>query len=172
MTSTQWTHVFFVRNVLERFVSGYLDKIVGDCKKAKRHHPDLVHSFYIQYGFHCDKHADLKSFVYFMENVPRVEGHFSPQTSLCGFSGDDRNYPVTDILHADDTLSDSLRNLSKKLQIDHPFEDKKTSSHSTGAKDKMKDLFLGRRELISRIMKLFEQDCKILPELCENKDLY
>ena len=35
LTSTEWTHVFIVRNVLERFVSGYLDKIVGDCKKGK-----------------------------------------------------------------------------------------------------------------------------------------
>jgi len=165
LTSSEWTHVFFIKHVVERFVSGYLDKVVGDC--AKTYSPTFAISHYHQYGFSCDKHQDLEAFVSFMETISNMEGHFSPQTPLCNV----QKFPYTDIIYADETMSVRLRDLSSKLGVKHPTEDEVTSKHSTGAKKNMAALFKGKKELIGRILKMFEEDCHIFPEACDVEEL-
>ena len=129
----------------------------------------LAIKHYEQYGFSCEKHQDLESFVSFMERVttPRMEGHFAPQTTLCEVG----KFPYTDFIVANETLSANLKVLSKKLGVKHPKESERTSSHKTGAKDKMVSLFEGKQELIGRILKLFEEDCEQIPEACDVKNV-
>ncbi len=167
INSPQWTHVFFWKHVLERFVSGYLDKVVHDCENYESIEPHLAISHYIQYGFSCKKHKDLRKFVGFMETVPQFEGHFHPQTPLCNVG----KYPFTDIIRVDENLNSKLEALSSKLGVKHPAMQEKTSRHRTGSKNKLVDLFKGRPRLVKRILKLYSDDCKTIPEACDVKDL-
>merc|ERR1712226_83225 len=108
---------------MERFISGYLDKVVTDCQKP--YNPLFAISHYKQYGFDCEKHQDLEAFVSFLETVPKMEGHFAPQTPLCNVEV----YPYTDIIFADENMNLRLKALSTKLGVEHPLEDRGTSSH-------------------------------------------
>ena len=94
-TNNKYTHVMFVRNVVERFVSGYIEKVVDDCKR-KGKEPFAI-DFYKQYGFSCDKHQNFEAFLSFMETVPQMESTFHAQASLCNL----KTYPYTDIIYAD-----------------------------------------------------------------------
>ncbi len=168
LTSPDWTNVFFYKNVLERFISGYLDKVVKECKKfnttnAKR----LAIGHYVQYGFSCEKHNDLEEFVSFMETVPQFEGHFHSQTPLCGVG----RYPFTHIIQVNDTLTNSLEDLSVELGVEHPVEDKRSRGHSTGARDKLIGLLKDKLYLIPRILDLFKEDCKAIPNSCFVDDI-
>ncbi len=162
LTDEDWTHVFFWKHVLDRFISGYLDKVVHDCENNDTIKPHLAIHHYVQYGFSCEEHKDLGAFISFMETVPSFEGHFHAQTPLCSLG----KYPVTDVIAADETLSDSLRGLSETLGIKHPMEDKKSSSHSTNANAKMVALFKDKPYLIERVLDMFKVDCKYIPEAC------
>lgn len=166
LKSSNWTHVFFMRNVVERFISGYLDKVVNDCRTfdLSTNYPTLGPlNHYTQYGFSCDKHSDLEAFVAFMESVPHMEGHFAPQTPLCNF----KKFPYTDIVFVDDDLSIKLQRLSVKLGVKHPLDDPKTSSHKTGARFRIANLLNENRDLIRRILKIFKEDCEVLPASCK-----
>jgi hypothetical protein len=165
LKSPAWTHVFFMRDVLERFISGYLDKVVHDCEihdLDTDYPPEGPLMHYRQFGFSCEEHTDLEAFVTFMESVPSMEGHFAPQTPLCNV----KKYPYTDIIRVDDRLSNNLADLSIKLGVQHPKEKGETRSHGTGAKQRMKSLFENREDLVPRILKLFKQDCDVYPESC------
>ncbi len=165
--SPNWTHVFFWKKVLERFVSGYLDKVVHDCKVQDYIKPHLAIHHYVQYGFSCEEHTDLEAFISFMETVPSFEGHFHAQAPLCSLG----KYPFTDMISADETLSDSLKALSEKLGVEHPMEDKSTSTHSTKAKAKMVALFKDRPHLIQRILDMYKVDCENIPGACNVDEL-
>eukprot|EP00551_Chaetoceros_affinis_P016177 CAMPEP_0203688042 /NCGR_PEP_ID=MMETSP0091-20130426/894_1 /ASSEMBLY_ACC=CAM_ASM_001089 /TAXON_ID=426623 /ORGANISM="Chaetoceros affinis, Strain CCMP159" /LENGTH=317 /DNA_ID=CAMNT_0050557493 /DNA_START=135 /DNA_END=1088 /DNA_ORIENTATION=- len=162
-----WTHVFFWKHVVERFVSGYLDKVVKVCEKKKEIESHMVLHYYVQYGFSCEKHSDIDGFVSFIETVPKIEGHFAPQTPLCSV----QKFPFTDIIRVDENFSSNLKKLSAKLRVKHPTEKESTSTHKTGAKDKMVDIFKGKPKLVRRILKLFEVDCVNIPEACDVQDL-
>ena len=167
MTSPEWTHVFFIRNVLERFISGYLDKIQnGRCLEEPK---TIVLAHYVELGFSCENKGKLGSFLSFLESLPTKEweSHFAPQTPMCNA----KEYPYTDIIMADEHLNDKLKELSDKLGVPHPAENPKTSSHATGAKNKLMDIFLGKEQLIPRILNLFEEDCVMFPNLCDVDDL-
>ncbi len=167
LENEDWTHVFFWKHVLERFVSGYLDKVVTDCKKDPTDKPHLAIYHYIQYGFTCEEHEDLEAFVNFMETVPKVEGHFAPQTPLCNLD----RFPYTDIIQADEHLSTRLKNISSKLGVEHPEEKKKTSKHKTGAKEKMVAIFKDKPHLIKKILNMFKEDCERIPESCNVEEI-
>ena len=167
LKSPLWTHVFFWRHVLERFVSGYLDKVVHDCENNKSIKPHLAISYYIQFGFSCEEHKDLESFVNFMETVPKFEGHFHAQTPLCSLE----RYPYTDFIQVDEKLNVKLEALSSKLGVEHPELQKKSRRHQTGSKSKMVDVFQGKPYLVSRILGMFKEDCAKIPEACDVKDL-
>ncbi len=170
LKSPEWTHVFFWKHVLERFVSGYLDKVVRDCENNNGSiKPDLAISYYIQFGFSCEKHKDLEAFISFMETVPKDkhEGHFHAQTSLCSID----KYPFTDIIRVDDNLNSKLKFLSSKLGVRHPEAHRKTARHRTGSKSHLVELFKGKPHLVSRILAMFEEDCNKIPEACDVKDL-
>mmetsp|Transcript_20249 Transcript_20249/g.25580 ORF Transcript_20249/g.25580 Transcript_20249/m.25580 type:complete len:407 (+) Transcript_20249:85-1305(+) len=167
LTSPDWTHVFFWKHVLERFVSGYLDKVVNDCKSNDSIGPHLAIYHYVQYGFSCEDHVDLEAFIAFMETVPSFEGHFAPQAPLCSLG----KYPVTDMISADETLSDRLKVLSAKLGVEHPGEDFKSKTHSTKANTKMVALFKDRPYLIQRVLDLFKVDCEKIPDSCNVEKL-
>jgi len=161
----EYTHVFIVKNVVERFVSGFLDKVVFDCKNGIQ--PYYAIHYYIQYGFSCDEHQDLEAFVSLMEKVPKMDGHFHAQASLCNL----RTFPYTDIIYVDDHFDEKLRRLSEKIGVVHPAEEAKTRKHSTGANQKMVDIFRGKKGLLARILNLFDEDCRLLPEACDVDDL-
>ena len=167
LKADDWTHVFFWKRVLERFISGYLDKVVHDCETHTRIGPHLAIHHYIQYGFSCEQHTDLEAFVSFMETVPSFEGHFHAQASLCSLG----RYPVSEMVCADETLSDSLKGLSASLGVEHPLEEKKSSTHSTKAKEKMVALFKDKPFLIQRILDMFKEDCEIIPGACNVDEL-
>jgi len=160
-----YTHVFIVRNVVERFVSGFLDKVVFDCKNGIQ--PYYAIHYYIQYGFSCDEHQDLEAFVSLMEKVPKMEGHFHAQASLCNL----RTFPYTDIIYVDDRFDGKLRRLSERIGVIHPTEEGKTRNHNTGANKKMVDIFRGKKGLLARILNLFDEDCRLLPKACDVDDL-
>jgi hypothetical protein len=165
LTSPNWTHVFFWKDVLSRFISGYLDKVVNDCKLHKPLKPHLAIHHYVQFGFSCEKHKELESFVAFLENIPSDgwEGHFTAQAPLCNVN----KFPFTDMINADETLSNSLVMLSEKLGVEHPREEGKTSSHRTGAADKMVAMFKDNPDLIQRILAMFKVDCDSIPGACD-----
>ncbi len=167
LTEEGWTHIFFWKHVLERFVSGYLDKVVHDCEANESIEPHLAIHHYLQYGFSCEEHKDLEAFVSFMENVPSFEGHFHAQAPLCSLG----KFPFTDMISADETLSDSLKALSEKLGVEHPLEDKRSSNHSTKAKAKMVGMFKDRSHLIQRILDMFKVDCENIPGACDIDEL-
>jgi len=167
LENKDWTHVFFWKHVLERFISGYLDKVVKDCTKDPEAKPHLAIHHYIQYGFSCKEHEDLEKFVTFMETVPKVEGHFAPQTPLCNVE----RFPYTDIIQADENLSEKLKVISTKLGVPHPDENKKTTKHKTGAKEKMVEIFKDRPHLIKKILAMFKEDCERIPQSCDVKDI-
>jgi hypothetical protein len=160
--SSDWTHVFLVRNVLQRFVSAYLDHVVRLCTGGFTSEMPIVH--YARLGFSCESHSDLESFICFMESVPveKMEALFAPQTQQCGFR-EAMRVNFTDIISVDHTVKESLSSLSKKLGIAHPSTSKNesTSSHD------LVPLFKGREGLIMRILGLFEEDCKRFPTLCK-----
>lgn len=179
LLSSEWRRVFFVRHVLERFVSGYLDKVVHDCGRKHQEDPrNLAIGYYYQYGFSCENHTDLEAFVSFMETVPSMESHFRSQTNHCwpnninhhsGGAGSSNTIqsPYTDIILVNETLSTRLEELSVELGVQHPSEERdKTSSHSTFASEKIRHLFQGKSGLVRRILNLFEEDCKMFPQLC------
>jgi hypothetical protein len=162
-----YTQVLIVRNVVERFISGYLDKIIKECNEPV-YDKTYVYNLYIKYGFSCEKHQDLEAFISFMETVPKMESHFNSQTSLCML----RTYHYTDIIYMDDNFDESLRDLSKRLGIDHPDADNKaTRKNATGAKKKLAGIFKHNEEWIDRILKIFERDCRLLPKACEVDEL-
>ena len=74
--SDRWNHVIFIRNVVERFISGFLDKVIHDCKVGLTKNVAISH--YVQFGFSCEKHTKLEPFISFMEDlgVGKMEGHF------------------------------------------------------------------------------------------------
>ena len=148
---------------MERFVSGYLDKVVHDCEAHDSIMPEnLAIQYYAQYGFSCKEHKDLEAFISFMETVPTFEGHFHAQSPLCSLG----KYPVTDSIKVDETLSDSLKALSEKLGVKHPMEDNKTFKHSTRAKAKIVTLFKDKPYLIQRVLNIFKVDCENIPGAC------
>jgi len=165
--SEEWTHVFFWKHVVERFVSGYLDKVVKICNRNVTIAPQMVVSHYVQFGFSCDEHVDFEEFVLFMETVPKLEGHFAPQTPLCNI----QKYPFTEIIRVDENLSLKLVDLSSKLGVEHPAENGQSRRHRTGAKEKMVDLFKGKAYLIDKILDMFHEDCANIPEACDVDDL-
>ena len=63
-------------------------------------------------------------------------------------------------------MNDKLVELSKSLNVTYKAPTKKASSHKTGSDKKMIELFKGRKDLLDRVLKIFEQDCLILPQLC------
>jgi hypothetical protein len=165
----EYVQVFFARNVVERFISGFLDKVIIECNKPKWDE-SYVYNWYINkgYGFSCEKHQDLEAFISFMETVPRMEGHFHAQAPLCML----KTYPYTDIIFVDDYFNENLRALSKRLGVSHPTGDEKqTRKHSTGAKTKMANMFEGKEYLLDRILKLFDQDCRLIPNACDVDEL-
>ena len=164
LTSPDWTHIFFWRNVLERFVSGYLDKVVTECDYEGK--KPLTIDFYKPFGFSCQKHRDLEDFISFMETVPTVEGHFHAQTPLCSIG----TYPFTDMVKVDSTLSDYFKSLSKKYGVEHPLEEWKATRHKTNAESKMVELFKDKPHLIQRILNMFPEDCEKLPSSACNVD--
>mmetsp|Transcript_19581 Transcript_19581/g.24697 ORF Transcript_19581/g.24697 Transcript_19581/m.24697 type:complete len:478 (+) Transcript_19581:102-1535(+) len=166
--SPEWTHIFFWRGVVSRFVSGFLDKVVHDCKNhenvVKR---SLAIHHYVQYGFSCEKHNDLEAFISFMETVPSHEGHFHAQSSLCSIG----KYPFTDFIQVDKNLSENLKLLSTKLGVKHPSEDERSSSHSTKAQERMVQLFKEKPYLVQRVLDMFKVDCENIPHACDVDDL-
>jgi len=167
LENEDWTHVFFWKHVLERFVSGYLDKVVYDCKKDPTDKPHLAIHHYLQYGFSCEEHEDLEAFVTFMETVPKFEGHFAPQTPLCNVD----RFPYTDIVRVDENLSERLKNISFKLGVEHPEENIKTTKHKTEAKEKMVAIFKDRPHLIKKILNMFKEDCERIPQSCDVEEI-
>ena len=99
--------------------------------------------------------------------APR-EGHFAPQVPL----RNPQKFPFTDVIIADEHLSDKLRELSAKMGVQHPKEDKQTTSHGTGAKKKLVSIFKDQPELIKRLLVLFKEDCDMYPEICDVSELY
>ena len=93
---------------------------------------------------------------------------FAPQVPLCN----PQKFPYTDVIIADEHLSDKLRELSAKLGVQHPKEDKQTRSHGTGAKKKLVSIFKDQPELIQRLLVLFKEDCDMYPEICDVSELY
>jgi hypothetical protein len=164
LTSPEWTRVLIVRNVVERFVSGFLDKVIKDCEKGENIHHAV--NYYNQYGFSCDKHQDAEAFISLLESVPRMEGHFGPQASICLIG----KFPYTDVIYADENLDENLSRLSERLGIDHPHVEK-GQNHSTGAKSKFLEIFKGRAHLVLRLLKLYDEDCRVLPKACEIGEL-
>ena len=152
---------------MERFVSGYLDKVVHDCESNESIRPDLAINFYVQFGFSCEKHTDLGEFVSFMETVPKMEGHFHSQTTLCSLG----IYPYTDIIRVDENLTSNLEALSSKLGVKSPEMKKITSRHHTDSKSKLLDLFRGRPHLVGRILEIYKEDCTAIPEACDVKSV-
>jgi hypothetical protein len=78
-----YTQVLIVRNVVERFISGFLDKIINECNEPVWDET-YTYKFYIKqgYGFSSEKHQDLKAFISFMETTtPKMEKHFDAQAS-------------------------------------------------------------------------------------------
>ena len=153
---------------MERFVSGYLDKIEGGCKKTNRDTLPVL-AYYREFGFSCEKHTDFEAFVSFMENMQagKMEGHFGPQTPLCNV----KNFPFTDIIAVDEDLNKNLEILSEKLGVSHPPAKESTSKHRTGAKDLLTLFFKGKQGLINRILAIFEEDCKAFPQSCDVDDI-
>mmetsp|Transcript_40458 Transcript_40458/g.60679 ORF Transcript_40458/g.60679 Transcript_40458/m.60679 type:complete len:312 (-) Transcript_40458:261-1196(-) len=164
----RWTNVFFVRHVIDRFISGYLDKIKMGCAKPKRDQRVIDH--YRPLGFSCEKHSNLEAFVTFLEGTPlrEWEGHFAPQVPLCN----PNQFPYTDVIIADEHLNEKLEELSAKMGVEHPKGDKKTTSHGTGAKNMLVSIFKDQPELIERLLVLFKEDCDMYPDLCDVGDLH
>ncbi|KAL3908649.1 MAG: hypothetical protein SGILL_008405 [Bacillariaceae sp.] len=161
----EWTSVFFMKHVIDRFVSGYLDKVVHDCKTPDRE--GLAIHYYDQYGFSCNNHTHFESFVGFMETVPHMETHFGPQTTFCEFG----RYPYTHLIFADEGLTGKLRNLSFAIGANFTPPSKKTANHKTGSKMKAVELFRGRKDLLRRVLDMFEVDCRAVPNACDVSEL-
>jgi hypothetical protein len=70
----------------------------------------------------------------------------------------------------DEHLDKNLCRLSDRLGIDHPPVEK-AQKHSSGAKSKIPELFQGKAHLITRLLKLFDEDCRVLPNACEAGEL-
>lgn len=163
--SSEWTQVVFMKNAVQRFVSGYLDKVVMECKLP--HNKAHVHHYYEPFGFSCVRHKNFEEFIAFMESVPQMEGHFAPQTFVCQY----QKYPFTHLIYVDQDLNNHLRNLSKHLGVTFKPPPQHAASHKTGSETKMIELFKGRKDLLQRVLNIFEQDCRILPELCNVTEL-
>jgi hypothetical protein len=157
----QWTQVIFMKHVVQRFVSGFLDKVVSDCSKP--YDPSYAIYFYEQFGFSCEKHQNFEEFITFMESVPKMETHFAPQSFLCQYG----QYPFTHLIFVDQKLNQKLANLSGHLGVNYHSPDHNTASHKTGSERKMARIFKGRKDLLQRVLNIFEQDCKLIPKLCE-----
>ena len=168
--ATNWMQVNFVRNVIVRFVSGYLDKIVHDCGRDYNGTvPQLVKQHYTRlHGFSCAEHSGFREFVGFVERLgqDKLEGHFLEQTSVC-----DLRYPFTDlVLVAEGELDTSLSRLGSRLGFSGTVPS--IRNHRTGSNSKLADMFRGRnKDLLYRLLRLFEKDCKLLPALCDVDDL-
>lgn len=163
----EWTHVLTWNNVVERFVSGYLTKVVRDCKNNKNTiKAHLTMSHYSKFGFSCEKHTELEAFIDFMEQVKEknFEAYFKPQTKLCGIG----KFPFTDIFRVDQNLTSNLEALSSKLGVTHP---EVKTYHTTISKNKMADLFKGKPQLVNKILQMFKEDCAKIPQACDVEDL-
>ena len=79
-------------------------------------------------------------------------------------------FPYTDVIYADEHLDENLRRLSERLGIDHPHVEM-GQKHSTGAKSKIPELFKGKAHLVLRLLKIFDEDCRVLPKACEVGEL-
>jgi len=164
-TSAEWTQVVFLKNVVRRFVSGYLDKVLRECSLPES--DDYVFHAYEEFGFSCEKYSNnFEEFITFMESVPKMEGHFAPQTFVCEYE----KYPYTHLIYADDEMNNRLGDLSHLLNVTYN-PPKKASAHKTGSEKKMVELFKGRKDLLQRVLDIFEEDCKLLPKLCDVSDL-
>jgi hypothetical protein len=75
------------------------------------------------------------------------------------------------MINAHETLSDSLIMLSEKLGDEHPCEEDKTSSHQTGAADRMVAMFKDNPDLIQRILAMFKVDCHSILGACDVDEL-
>jgi len=162
--SDEWIQVVFLRHAVERFVSGYLDKVVADCNK--KFNPLHAIHFYDEFGFSCEKHQDFEEFITFMENVNKMEGHFEKQTVVCETS----RYPWTKFVWIED-LDDFLPKLSEVLGKEYKPPSKRSKSHATGSSEKMLKLFQGRKYLLDRVLKIFDQDCKEMPKMCDVQNI-
>ena len=95
--SGSWVNIFFMKNVVERFVSGYLDKVVHECNNMDKlratepiaHQPYAAMYHYKKFGFSCDVHQDFETFVDFMEGLEEqnMEGHFFHKQSCVIYGG-------------------------------------------------------------------------------------
>jgi hypothetical protein len=165
----QWTQVFFIRPVVERFVSGYLDKIVNDCSK-KVDDSVLYRSRFVPLGFSCEKHTDLEEFIHFMQQNLYVDGHFAPQTFCC----EPQHHPYSDVIVVDEDLNKKLEELSAKiLGIGHRVGPPPESAraHKTGSKSKIATLFKGRGDLLQKVLDMYKDDCLYMPSVCNVTDL-
>lgn len=168
----RWAQVVFVRNVVERFVSGYLDKIVHDCKTDFwGQDRSLVKSYYEQqHNFSCANHKSFPQFVTFMEQVGErnFEGHFAAQTRVC-----DLRYPFTDIVLVDSQLDLTLKELGERLGVKPYLPSGGTGrKHSTDSGKRLQRFLRGRHGLILSVLRLFEQDCAVLPGMCLSIGLF
>lgn len=165
----QWTQVFFIRPVVERFVSGYLDKIVNDCSR-KVDDSVLYRSRFVPLGFSCEKHTDLEEFIHFMQQNLYVDGHFAPQTFCCV----PQHHPYSDVIVVDEDLNKKLEELSTKiLGIGHRVGPPPESAraHKTGSKSKIVTLFKGRGDLLQKVLDMYKDDCLYMPSVCNVTDL-
>ena len=176
--SGSWVNVFFMKNVVDRFVSGYLDKVVKECNKMDKkrknqpraHQPYAAMYHYKKFGFSCDTHQDFETFVNFMVDLEEenMEGHFFSQTVLC----DVRRFPYTDIIFVDQDFSSRLETLAmKEGWVDLYKPNHRTKTHSTRSHEKMVELFKGKRYLLDRILDLFHPDCRVFPAACNVDEL-
>jgi len=108
-STDDWIQILFVKHVVQRFVSGYTDKVLNDCQWSRS--AGFTYHFYDKYGFDCLKHGDFEEFITFMETVPTMEGHFEQQSKICEIG----RYPWTEVVQVDDDLNGFLVNLSKEL---------------------------------------------------------
>lgn len=163
----EWVQVFFVRNVVERFLSGYLDKIVNDCSRIVGE--SVMYHKLEPHGFSCEKHTDLEAFIYFLEkNIHHVDGHFKPQTFFC----EPHNHTYTDVIVVNEELNQKLKGLSAKLGIHYVAPNEKvTRAHKTGSGSKIVDLFTGRKDLLLKVLDMYKEDCLYMPSLCNVTDL-
>ena len=69
LRSSKYTHIFFWKNVVERFVSGYFDEVVDSCQRIQiLIKPVMTIHYYSKYGFSCEKHSSLEGFISYGES--------------------------------------------------------------------------------------------------------
>uniref|UniRef100_A0A7S2CNW2 Uncharacterized protein n=1 Tax=Octactis speculum TaxID=3111310 RepID=A0A7S2CNW2_9STRA len=164
-----WLQFTFIKKVLDRFVSGYLDKIRHACEKDfDGNDIMLAKSYYYRYGFSCAEHgASFDDFLSFMERIgeDNFEGHFASQSRVC-----DSRYPFTNMVLVDDMLDSRLAKIGVQLDVKY-IPDAKSRKHRTNSSQRLIQIFMGKHHLVERVLKLFERDCQHRVELCDVREL-